>query len=407
MFYLIIKMIIYSFFSYLFYSLFSKNNTNKLYNEKELLWNNETINITLIKEMIINYQNISNTSSISKLNLKQYEKVKNPKISIIIPIYNHQEFLLNCYMSIYDQSMKDIEIIFVNDASKDNSTIIIEDLMKKDKRIIHIKNNTIKRKYHSKKKGVLNAKGEYILIMNPEDLLLNNILEKAYDTIKKNNLDILQYYIIIGSYKTNRLWKNIKYKSGIIYYPKIKDYFYNSYLPQISDKLIKREIFINSMEYMTNNPNNDVFDYSFNDLAIFALSKTAKSYGFLESVGYFYNTKNSLLTVESWYKNKKVDKIFGKYFNVSKYFLENTGENRQEKLFAYKFLDNKIYKYRNKLYYLFNNFDVIDNILEDFLKCRFYNKNEKEKIQIIKNLVSYAKKLNENYTFINTSSLLK
>ena len=116
MFYLIIKMIIYSFFSYLFYSLFSKNNTNKLYNEKELLWNNETINITLIKEMIINYQNISNTSSISKLNLKQYEKVKNPKISIIIPIYNHQEFLLNCYMSIYDQSMKDIEIIFVNDA---------------------------------------------------------------------------------------------------------------------------------------------------------------------------------------------------------------------------------------------------------------------------------------------------
>jgi glycosyltransferase involved in cell wall biosynthesis len=305
--------------------------------------------------------------------------------------------------------LKDIEIIFINDASKDNSTKIIEDLMKKDKRIIHIKNNTIRRKFNSKKKGVLKAKGEYILIMNPEDLLLNNILEKAYETIKKNNLDILQYYIMIGSYRTNRLWKNIKYKSGIIYHPKIKDYFFNSYLPQINDKLIKREIFSNSMKYMDNYFNNDAFDFSDNDLAIFALSKTAKSYGFLEDVGYFYNIRSSLLTVDLWFRNKNVDKIFGKFFNVSKYFLENTGDNRQEKLFAYKFLYNKIYKYRFKLYYLFNNFDAIDKILNEFLKCRFYNKNEKEKIQLIKNLVSIAQKLNYNYnynfTFRNISSL--
>lgn len=394
-----LKFIIFIFIYYFFNSYIS-NSINKIYNEKELYWNNEKINITAIKESIINYQNISNLSisEFNFLNLEYIEEVKNPKISLIIPVYNQQKYLISFYMSVYNQSLKEIEIIFINDASKDNSSTIIEEFMKKDKRIIHLRNSTKKREYYSKKKGVLHAKGEYMLITSPDDLLLNNILEKAYETIKNNNLDILQYYIIIGSYKNNRLWKNLKYKSGIISYPKIKDYFYNSYSPMIFDKLIKRELFLESMQYMTEYYNNDSFDYSDNDLAIFALSKKAKSYGFLEDVGYFYNIKNCWLTVEYIYKNKHIDKIFSKLFNVTKYFFEESKDNRQEKLFGYKFFYNKLYKYRNKLFYLYKNFDNINNILDEYLNCRYFNKKEKKKIQNFKNLLNTIKINNANDT---------
>ena len=62
--------------------------------------------------------------------------------------------------------MKDIEIIFIDDASEDNSAKIIHNLMEKDKR------------------KILFSKGKYILIVDPDDLLLNNILIKAFETAK-------------------------------------------------------------------------------------------------------------------------------------------------------------------------------------------------------------------------------
>lgn len=67
--------------------------------------------------------------------------------------------------------MKDIEIIFVIDASKDNSEKIIKELMEKDKRIILLKNEENKRAFYSRNKGILASKGEYILVIDPDDLL--------------------------------------------------------------------------------------------------------------------------------------------------------------------------------------------------------------------------------------------
>ena len=62
------------------------------------------------------------------------------------------------------------------------------------------------------KREKLRAKGEYILAIDPDDLLVNNILEKLYKTAKFNNLDILQYYIIYGNYTHNKLWNKLSYK---------------------------------------------------------------------------------------------------------------------------------------------------------------------------------------------------
>ena len=126
--------------------------------------------------------------------------------------------------------MKDIEIIFVDDESNDNTSLIIKKLMEKDKRIIYLKNNINKRTFYSWNKGILEAKGEYILIIDPDDLLINNILIKVYETAKKYDLDILQFYVIsefFGSTKSKL--NHYKYKSRILKNnTEIKNNFYNT-----------------------------------------------------------------------------------------------------------------------------------------------------------------------------------
>jgi len=77
---------------------------------------------------------------ISYENSEDFCKRENPKVSIIITIYNQNNFIENLYAHIQKQELKDIEIIFVDDASTDNSSIIIKQLMEKDKRIVYLKN---------------------------------------------------------------------------------------------------------------------------------------------------------------------------------------------------------------------------------------------------------------------------
>lgn len=97
--------------------------------------------------------------------------------------------------------MKEVEIIFIDDDSKDNTYSVVKKLQKKDKRIIYLKNKRNKGQFYSRNKGILSSKGEYIIIIDPDDLLLNDILIKCYDMGKRYNLDIVQFYHIMGDYK--------------------------------------------------------------------------------------------------------------------------------------------------------------------------------------------------------------
>ena len=99
-------------------------------------------------------------------------KQRKPKVSLIITVYNQENYLKYAYFCIQEQKMKDLEIIFVDDASTDTSSKIIHSLMKNDKRIIYIKNKINKGAFYSRNEGILLSKGKYILIHDPDDLLL-------------------------------------------------------------------------------------------------------------------------------------------------------------------------------------------------------------------------------------------
>ena len=364
-------------FTTFFYIDFSVLNINNFYTLNELYWKDERIDINRTKKEISSYENCIECYNRNKF----FYEFKNPKISLIIPVYNQEKYLIPFYCSVLNQSLYNIEIIFIDDASTDNSSKIIKNFIKKDKRIIYLKNDINKRTYYSRKKGILKAKGEYLLVIDPDDLLVNNILEKLYKTAKFHNLDILQYYIIYGNYTHNKIWNKLKCKSGIIYYPRVKDIFYKCKTRNLCDKLVKREIFIKSIKYMGEKYDYDRLEINDDDFAIYGLIKIAKSYGFLEQIGYFYYTYNPNSTIHQVFNEKNTNIIFHSLFTIMKYYFEESKNNRREKkLIAFTYFYEKVFLlFKNRIKYLTDGFDYINKVLEQYINCK-YLKNEDKKL---------------------------
>ena len=113
-----------------------------------------------------------------------------PKVSVIIPVFNAQEYLAKCLDSIVNQTLKDIEIICINDGSVDSSLKILEGYAQNDSRIVVVSQNN-KGQGAARNKGIKIANGEYIAFVDNDDHIDLNFLEAAYKNAKENNADIV------------------------------------------------------------------------------------------------------------------------------------------------------------------------------------------------------------------------
>jgi glycosyltransferase involved in cell wall biosynthesis len=205
-----------------------------------------------MKKSEIEIDNLENYKVVceNKISLKtKFKKVENPKISIISAVYNRSKYIFRFLRSIQNQFFNDIEIIFVDDFSNDDSVEFIKKLQKYDERIILIMNNENKGTLISRNEAVLKSKGEYLIFPDPDDLLSIDILKYCYDKSKKNNYEIVRFNLYYGEKKqTLDVVKRIKINQ--IYQPLLSFYnFYSKgYLEQtdfiISNKLIKRNLYI-------------------------------------------------------------------------------------------------------------------------------------------------------------------
>ena len=123
--------------------------------------NNETI--VYLKKNIIKKFNLFINKCLNYNNDYNYPLFLNPKISAIMPLYNAEKYIKYSLSSIQNQKMKEIEIILIDDCSEDKTILIIENFMKKDKRIRLIKNYENRKILYSKSIAALNAHGKYIL----------------------------------------------------------------------------------------------------------------------------------------------------------------------------------------------------------------------------------------------------
>lgn len=111
------------------------------------------------------------------------------KVSIIVPVYNVEKYLGTCLESLINQSLKEIEIICVNDGSTDDSLLILEEFARKDSRIIII-NKENEGQSVARNIGVEKARGEYLGFVDSDDWVEVNYFEKLYNSAKKYDCDI-------------------------------------------------------------------------------------------------------------------------------------------------------------------------------------------------------------------------
>ena len=155
---------------------------------------------------------------------KIYYHSKNPKISIVISVYNGEAYLNTSILSIQNQDFKDVEIVIVDDASKDNSVKLIKELMKTEPRIVLYENEENKGALYTKSKGVLKAKGKYVMTLDMDDIFVQR---EAFSTLYieaiKNNLDILGFIMVQSDKKINKYRPNYSDKQRIIYQPELSN----------------------------------------------------------------------------------------------------------------------------------------------------------------------------------------
>ena len=114
-----------------------------------------------------------------------------PKVSIIVPTYNVENYLRECMESIVRQTLKDIEVICINDGSTDGSLAILKEYADKDDRIVLVdkKNEGYGVGMNI---GLDKATGEYIGIVEPDDFVPLNMYEDLYNVAKENDLDFVK-----------------------------------------------------------------------------------------------------------------------------------------------------------------------------------------------------------------------
>lgn len=150
-------------------------------------------------------------------------------ISIIVPVYNVEKFLPKCIDSLVNQTFRDIEIIFVNDGSTDNSLQVINDAALKDDRIIVFSQEN-KGQGAAKNYALSVAKGEYVMFLDPDDWYEYNTVEIAYMTAKNNNAQAVHYNRRELDESTGKLLRNTNLKERFLFLYKYdlgKNPYYN------------------------------------------------------------------------------------------------------------------------------------------------------------------------------------
>lgn len=179
-----------------------------------------------------------------------FSRIKKPKISVIVPVYNVEKYLAACLNSIVNQSFKEIEILIVNDGSTDSSQAIIDQYQQVDKRIISFQ-KTNGGLSSARNLGLKHAQGDYIIFIDSDDYyFVPTALSRLYDKACSQELEVVMFptkvvdanteqEVLDIYYNDTHLPRSITKNSFTIY--DIKDYIFTM---QVSawNKLYKREL---------------------------------------------------------------------------------------------------------------------------------------------------------------------
>lgn len=286
------------------------------------------------------------------------------KISVIVPIYNSEKYLKRCINSIINQSIKEIEMILINDGSNDNSFKIIEEYCELDNRIrkINKKNTGMS---DTRNLGIKESKGEYVIFIDSDDWIDENMLFEMYRKAKHYNSE----YIRCGYIKE---FQNKKIEAPLIYdsekhlkkeqfKEKIYLEFINNYnLNSACLGLVKRSVLIDNDIFFTSE-----YKYGEDYLFNMKLFTNLNDLVFLPNYyyHYFYNNNSATTNLEMNNIKEKIisaNKVYSKLYKyIKKWDMEeyNIKVDNRIKIETFLCMKNlfyfdKIIKYKEKIFVL-------------------------------------------------------
>lgn len=298
-----------------------------------------------------------------------------PKVSIIVALYNKEKYIKKCLKSLINQTLKDIEIIVVNDCSTDKSLEIVKSF--DDKRIKVINNKKNKGIGITRNIGVSKSSGEYIGFVDADDYVEKEVYESYYTYAKENNLDLLttdyfkiinnkKEYFKVDNFKITNIEKNKNIINLINYGP--------------CNKLFKRELIIN---------NEIIFSETtkFEDVIFVAKSvRYAKNIGYLNEAYYNYVIHN---LSETTTVDKRTFDIFEVLDNVNDIYNNLSGSEELEyfnisEVTRYMLKQRYVSNASERSKFIDNGYSYLYSINSEWRRNKLYKKEPLYK-RIIKN----------------------
>ena len=313
-----------------------------------------------------------------------------PAISIIIPVYNAQKSIKLAIRSIQNQLMTDLEIILVNDCSTDNSTKIIYELQKEDKRIKLMNNTKNMGTLYSRCVGVLAAKADYMFALDNDDMFfVNDILNVAYKLAIQDDIDIVAF-------------KSVKARKYNLQVKELEDwgfYYYNHrhnlvlHQPELGlfpisrygrferndfnlwNKCYKSEVYKTAVNRMGKERYSKWMSWAEDTCMTFVIYNTAKSFKYVRKWGIFH-LEMPLCASQSQPNDKKT---FGEIFLMDTVyeFSKNTSDKNYA---AYQALDSLSRSFfnveKNKV-----NSDFLKSVLKKIYENKLISEANKNKVR--------------------------
>lgn len=258
-----------------------------------------------------------------------------PGVSVIIPVYNVAPFIEKCARSIFEQTIQDLEIIFVDDCSVDNSIEIIRrtldeyPLRQEQTRIIKMPENG--GLASARRQGIIQATGDYIIHCDSDDWIDLELYELMYRGAVLNNAD-MAVCDLIDEYPGNSVTRTVDITSDSPY-EILKNWYAHTLHMSCCNKLVKRSIFIDNNVL----PCEGINMWEDNDLmtrCFYYSNKIVK----INDVAYHYNRRNAN-AITSAYGIRQVEQMITVANHLSDFFeTKKDGENFRRTVDAFKYL---------------------------------------------------------------------
>ena len=314
----------------------------------------------------------------------------NELISVIVPVYNVEQYLEKCVNSIINQTYKNLEIILVDDGATDSSGNMCDELAKSDNRIkvYHKENGGLS---DARNYGVERATGDYIGFVDSDDYIDYEMYEKLYEAIKKENVDVTEcslrviYPGKIELFTDEKYYKVLGKTEYLEEYLTIKKVFGSVWTKLIKSDVAKKLVF----------PKGKLYEDTY---YAYDLINIANTFVLIDSPSYNYLMRENSIT------NSKFDPRIFDLIKIVEKFHKMTYENYPSlkeaadcrKMYAYFSVLNSILleeNYRNNEYYS----EILSYFKRNYislLKNKYINHNRKLSVILIKlNIDLYRKVL--------------